>query len=271
MADLPDNTVTGTDTETGIEPDAEGVDVRDERPGEAPAGLSSFRIATYNVHSCVGIDAKFAPSRIAAVVKALEADVVGLQEVGWHHRGEVGLDQFEYLSRETGMKAWPGPTKHHERAHYGNALLSRLPVLEVRPMDLSLPHREPRGAIDADIQVGDQVVRVIVAHLGLDPWERNAQITRVLHTVERGPQRPTVFMGDLNEWRPRSPRIKRLMHSFADCAAPRSFHVRMPTLRLDRIFVSDGLELSNYDVVKTVLTKRASDHLPVRATVALKN
>ena len=71
-----------------------------------------------------------------------------------------------------GMKACPGPTKHHERAHYGDALLSRLPVLEVRSMDLSLPHREPRGAIDADIQVGDKVVRVIVAHLGLDPWER---------------------------------------------------------------------------------------------------
>ena len=185
MADLPDN----TDIDTGIdaEADAEGVDVRDERPGTTPPGLTSFRIATYNVHSCVGIDAKFAPGRIATVVKALEADVVGLQEVGWHHRGEIGLDQFEFLSRETGMKAWPGPTKHHERAHYGNALLSRLPVLDVRPMDLSLPHREPRGAIDADIQVGDKVVRVIVAHLGLDPWERNAQITRVLHTVERGP------------------------------------------------------------------------------------
>jgi endonuclease/exonuclease/phosphatase family metal-dependent hydrolase len=265
VADLPDN----TDIDT--EADAEGVDVRDERPGTAPPGLSSFRIATYNVHSCVGVDAKFAPDRIAAVVKGLEADVVGLQEVGWHHRGEIGLDQFEYLSRETGMKAWPGPTKHHERAHYGNALLSRLPVLDMRPMDLSLPHREPRGAIDADIQVGDKVVRVIVAHLGLDPWERNAQITRVLNTVERGSARPVVFMGDLNEWRPRSPRIKRLMHCFADCAAPRSFHVRMPTLRLDRIFVSDGLVLSKYDVVRTPLTKRASDHLPVRATIALKN
>jgi endonuclease/exonuclease/phosphatase family metal-dependent hydrolase len=269
VADLPDNT--DIDTEADTEADAERVDVRDERPGTTPPGLSSFRIATYNVHSCVGVDAKFAPDRIAAVVKALEADVVGLQEVGWHHRGEIGLDQFEYLSRETGMTAWPGPTKHHDRAHYGNALLSRLPVLDMRPMDLSLPHREPRGAIDADIQVGDKVVRVIVAHLGLDPWERNAQITRVLNTVERGSARPVVFMGDLNEWRPRSPRIKRLMHCFADCAAPRSFHVRMPTLRLDRIFVSDGLVLSKYDVVRTPLTKRASDHLPVRATIALKN
>jgi len=260
VVDLLDNTDT----------DAEHVDERDERPGSTPPGLTSFRIATYNVHSCVGVDAKFSPDRIASVVRHLEVDVIGLQEVGWHHRGEIGLDQFEFLARETGLKAYPGPTKHHERAHYGNAILSRLPVLEIRPIDLSLPHREPRGAIDADIQIGGKVVRVIAAHLGLDPWERNAQITRVFNAMDLDPDKPTVFMGDLNEWRPRSPRIKRLMDCFADCAAPRSFHVRMPTLRLDRIFVSKGLVLSNYDVVRTAITKRASDHLPVRATIALE-
>jgi endonuclease/exonuclease/phosphatase family metal-dependent hydrolase len=245
-------------------------DQHDSRDGEPRPGAASFRVATYNVHSCVGVDAKFAPDRIAEVVRGLGCDVVGLQEVGWHHRGEIGLDQFAHISRACGLKAYPGPTKHNDRAHYGNALLTNLPVLEIRPMDLSLPMREPRGAIDADVRVGGRVVRVIVAHLGLDPWERNAQITRVLHAIERGERRPTVFLGDLNEWRGRSPRLKRLEQAFADCAAPRSFHVRLPALRLDRIYVSEGLELANYDVVRTGLTRRASDHLPVRATVALK-
>jgi endonuclease/exonuclease/phosphatase family metal-dependent hydrolase len=244
-------------------------DERDERQGDLPSGTRSFRIATYNVHSCVGIDAKFAPDRIAEVVRGLDVDIVGLQEVGWHHRGEIGLDQFDYLGRHTGMQAIAGPTKHSERAHYGNALLVRVPVEDVRPLDLSLPHREPRGAIDADIRIGGTLVRVIAAHLGLDPWERNAQITRVLNLIGKHPERPTVFMGDLNEWRGRSPRIRRLEHCFEDCAAPRSFHARMPTLRLDRIFVSSGLALSRYEVVRTQLTRRASDHLPVRATLAL--
>jgi endonuclease/exonuclease/phosphatase family metal-dependent hydrolase len=249
----------------------EEAEALDERAGAPAPGLASFRIATYNVHSCVGVDAKFSPDRIGEVVRDLDCDLVGLQEVGWHHRGEIGLDQFAHISRVSGLKAYAGPTKHHERAHYGNALLTNLPVVEMRTMDLSLPLREPRGAIDADIRVGDAVVRVIVAHLGLDPWERNAQITRVLHALERAEHhRPTVFLGDLNEWSGRSPRLKRLDGAFADCAAPRSFHVRLPALRLDRIYVSQGLELASFDVVRNKLTRRASDHLPVRATVSVK-
>jgi len=248
----------------------DSVEVQDQREGAPSAGLASFRIATYNVHSCVGIDAKFSPERVAEVVRGLECDIVGLQEVGWHHRGEIGRDQFEAISRACGLKAYPGPTKHNDRAHYGNALLTNRPVLSVRPIDLSLPMREPRGAIDADIEIGDSVVRVIVAHLGLDPWERNAQITRILHAMENGHARPTVFLGDLNEWRGRSPRLERLARSFADCAAPRSFHVRLPALRLDRIYVTRELQLASFEAVRTKVTRRASDHLPVRATVALK-
>ncbi len=256
--DLPDMTA------------SDATDERDERIGTPAPGVASFRIATYNVHSCVGVDAKFSPARIAEVIRDMACDVVGLQEVGWHHRGEIGLDQFAFISRAAGLKAYPGPTKHNDRAHYGNALLTNLPVLEMRTLDLSLPMREPRGAIDADLRVGDKVVRVIVAHLGLDPWERNAQITRVLHAIDRSEWRPTVFLGDLNEWHGRSPRLKRLGEAFADCAAPRSFHVRLPALRLDRIYVSRGLDLASYDVVRTKLTRRASDHLPVRATVCVR-
>lgn len=246
------------------------VDERDVRPGAAPTGATTFRVATYNIHSCVGVDARFAPERIARVIRALDTDVIGLQEVGWHHRGEAGFDQFAYLAEATGYRAYAGPTKHHERAHYGNALLTRLPVRTVRPIELSLPRREPRGGLDAEVELsGGHVVRVIIAHLGLDPWERNVQIDRILRLVATAPERPTVFMGDINEWRARSPRIRRLQSRFPDCAAPRSFHARLPTLRLDRIFVSPGLELFAYDVVRTPLTRRASDHLPVRATLAV--
>ena len=76
-------------------------------------------------------------------------------------------------------------------------------------------------------------------------------------------------MGDLNEWAPNSPRLRKLAEAFPDWASPRSFHARMPTLRLDRIYVNNGLTIPSYEVVRTVLTRRASDHLPVRATVAV--
>ncbi|WP_029009473.1 endonuclease/exonuclease/phosphatase family protein [Azospirillum halopraeferens] len=247
---------------------------RRSRPPEGrqeavPEGMASFAAATWNIHSCVGLDARFAPDRIAEVIRGLDADLVGLQEVGWHHRGEAGLDQFEYLSRATGLTAYPAPTKHNARAHYGNCILTRLPVRSVAPIDLRVPHREPRGGIDMVVEVEGRPVRVVVAHLGLDPWERAKQVARVLTLIERDPDLPALFMGDLNEWAPNSARLRRLDQFFDDGASPRSFHARMPTLRLDRIYVRGGLRLPAFEVVRTTMTRRASDHLPVRAVVAV--
>lgn len=242
----------------------------DQRQGEVPEGWAPVTLATWNIHSCVGLDARFAPERTAKVINALGADVVGLQEVGWHHRGEIGIDQFALLEQATGFRAIAGPTKHNPAAHYGNALLTRLPVLEVRSVDLSLPLREPRGALGVTVEVAGTAVRVVVAHLGLDPWERNTQVTRLLEFLDGQPPRPTVLMGDLNEWRPSAPRLRRLFDRLPDCAAPRSFHARLPTLRLDRIFVSADLRLASFHVVRNALTRRASDHLPVRAVVGVR-
>ena len=241
----------------------------DGRSEPVPEGMDSFSVATWNVHSCVGLDARFAPDRIAEVIRGMDVDVIGLQEVGWHHRGEVGLDQFEYLAKATGMTAHAGPTKHSTRAHYGNAILTRLPVRSATPIDLCVRHREPRGGLEVVVEVAGRPVRIIVAHLGLDPWERASQIARIIALLDQRPDLPSLFMGDLNEWAPSSPRLRRLAESFEDWASPRSFHARMPTLRLDRIYVRGGLKVPAFEVIRTTLTRRASDHLPVRAVVAV--
>ncbi|MDR3515879.1 MAG: endonuclease/exonuclease/phosphatase family protein [Azospirillaceae bacterium] len=227
------------------------------------------RIGTYNIHSCVGSDARFSPQRTARVINELDVDLIGLQEVGWHHRGEVGVDQFNFLADATGLTAYAGPTKHNDQAHYGNAILTRLPVRAMRSIDLTVGFREPRGALDGDVLINGRVVRVIVAHLGLDPWERKRQIQQILALVEAEPGRSTLFMGDLNEWTPNSSRLRLLEDQFPGCAAPRSFPNRMPTFRLDRIFLSPDLALVEQEVMRTALTRRASDHLPVRATIGL--
>lgn len=241
----------------------------ERRDDPVPAGATAFSVATWNIHSCVGLDARFAPDRIARVIRDLDVDLIGLQEIGWHHRGEPGLDQFAHLAEATGLTAYAAPTKHHERAHYGNALLTRLPVRDFTTVDLSIGRREPRGAADAVVEVQGRPVRVIVAHLGLDPWERGEQVGMILDRVAARPDLPTLFMGDLNEWTPNSPRLRRLGAFFADAADPRSFHARLPTLRLDRLYVTAGLTIPAFDSVRTALTRRASDHLPVRATLAL--
>ena len=242
---------------------------REGRNQPLPAGAMPLALATWNVHSCVGLDARFSPDRIANVIRDLQIDVIGMQEVGWHHRGETGLDQFAFLARETGMTVCAAPTKHNDHAHFGNGLLTRLPVLSFRPIDLTLRFREPRGGLEAVLDLNGRPVRMIVAHLGLDPWERAQQIEQIIGIVEEQPDLPTAFMGDLNEWTSKSPRQERLAECFGDWVAPRSFNARMPTLRLDRIYVRGGLTIPVSEVVRTNLTRHASDHLPVRVVLAV--
>src|SRR5258705_3507094 len=118
---------------------------------------------------------------------------------------------------------------------YGNALLTRLPVRGVTLIDLSVGRLEPRGAIDAEVDVDGVRCRVLVTHLGLRRAERNQQLA---HLVAHPPRWPgpalTVLLGDLNEWLAIAGLTPRLPEGFA-CIAPRSFPARAPLLRLDAI------------------------------------
>ena len=107
-------------------------------------------LAIYNIHSCVGGDGRYDPDRIVWVLKELNADVIALQEVD--AREHRGLELLDHLAEETGLQAVPGPTLLRHTGHYGNALLSRLHIRDVRRLDLSFLNHEPRGAIDADLE-----------------------------------------------------------------------------------------------------------------------
>jgi endonuclease/exonuclease/phosphatase family metal-dependent hydrolase len=230
---------------------------------------SQIGVASWNVHSCVGVDARFMPERTAEVLRGLGADIVGLQEVGWHHRGETGFDQFAYLGRALEMTVLAAPTKNGPRGHFGNALLTRFPAREWTPFDLTLPGKEPRSGVDALLDVYGQDLRVMVVHLGLTPWERARQMAELSARFEVRPNTPTLLMGDFNEWAVSARRLTRLARRFPDCAAPRSFPVGLPALRLDRFYVSAGLNLSGCRAVRDGATRRASDHLPLTGQVTL--
>lgn len=241
----------------------------------APASVSRhlrvaalrFSVATWNIHYCIGTDRRFAPDRVARVVNELDADLVGLQEVGWHWRGRRDFDQFDYLARETGYRVVPGPVRHHDRAHFGNALLSRLPVRSFRTIELTQPFRAPRGALDCEIELGDGALRLLVAHLGLDPWERRQQIQRLMTHMAAGTAQRTLLVGDFNEWRPVSAPLALLEQRLPNVLTPRTFHARRPVLRLDRMYASADLAFADWEVPGSARTRRASDHLPILATL----
>ena len=224
-------------------------------------------VATYNVHRCVGLDGRHDPDRIAAVIRELAVDVIGLQEVDARAHVEAGIDQFDYLARATGFTAIAGPTLRRHEGHYGNALLTRWPVRHVQNLDLSVRGREPRGAIAAVVDTDRGAARVVVTHLGLRGGERRRQVAQLLALVGKQPSpRPAVLLGDFNEWLGPARVMRRLRRIFGSRAL-RSFPSKWPLLALDRVLVYPARALTDVRVHRTHLARVASDHLPVRATV----
>ncbi len=233
------------------------------------AAALQFTVASYNIHYSIGTDRRFDPMRIADVIGALDADIVALQEVGWNYRGRAGVDQFDFLREQTGYAAHTGLTRSHKRAQFGNALLTRIPVGAVRRFDLSVCLRAPRGALDADFEIGGRRVRVINVHLGLDPWERRIQLNRLLDAIREGPEGPLLVMGDFNDWRLEISALRELRALLPRRQAPRSYPSRRPLLRYDRVYASAELSIEEGRVFDPARTRRASDHLPVVARISL--
>ena len=227
-----------------------------------------MRLATWNIHACIGSDGRFDPGRTAAVLCEMQADVIALQEV--EHHAVEDSDLLDYFADATGMQAVSGPTLRRERRFYGNALLSRLPITDVNRVDLSMDRREPRGAIDATLQWRDRRLQVIATHLGLSPLERRRQVRKLLGLLEARRSACTVLMGDLNEWLLWGRPLRWLRRHFPPTRVLRTWPGRWPLFALDRIWVEPGGVLKRLWTHPGALAKRASDHRPLVADLRLE-
>ena len=222
-------------------------------------------ICTYNIHACIGTDGHLDPQRTVAVLKEIDADVVALQEV--EHFQFQNLDLLAYLTTETGLTAIAGPTLLRQTRHYGNALLTRLPIHKLQRINLSIKGREPRGALDVSLDCGGQDLQVIATHLGLTPGERRQQVRQLLTRFEAQNSGIEVLMGDLNEWFLWG-RVRRWLRAhFQATPSLATYPARWPMLALDHIWVSPRNALSKLAVHRSRLARRASDHLPLTACI----
>ena len=225
-----------------------------------------FSAVSYNIHQAVGADGRRDRRRIVQVLKNVDADIIGLQEVDTNAHGHE-MYQLDYLARETGLEAVAGPTMRRLDSDYGNVLLTRHKILEVRNVDLSVRRREPRGAIDVDLEIGGATVRVIVTHLGLSGRERRLQVETLIKLVSERRDHLMIVLSDLNEWAPYGRVFRRLGRHFGTCARLRTFPSRMPMLALDRIWVSPKQALLSTRVYCDGPARNASDHLPIKAQI----
>ena len=223
---------------------------------------------SYNVHACVGRDGRFMPERIADLVEPLDADFLALQEV--EDRPFAGTTVSEFLSSRLGMHAYRGVTLRRAEADYGNLLLSKHEARVHVLHDISVPGGEPRGCIEVDYDIDDLHVRLFATHLGLRARERLQQVERLAPALERDDADVRILAGDINEWRP-SGRVLRAVHRiFGSGPRRRTFPSGMPTIALDRIYVSPGHALTELRTVTTAEARIASDHLPLVCDIMVK-
>ena len=126
-----------------------------------------LRFATYNVHSCVGVDGRYDPARVAGVIDELDADLVALQEFTYPIDIALETRTPVVLTSLTSYSCALGPTRSNAQHSFGNVILTRHPILEVHRIDLSMEKREPRGALAATIEIDGVRWHVLAAHLGL--------------------------------------------------------------------------------------------------------
>jgi endonuclease/exonuclease/phosphatase family metal-dependent hydrolase len=229
-------------------------------------------VASYNIHRGVGLDRRRDLDRIAAVIEEMQPDVVGLQEV-IRATGSAQADQAGYLARRLGMELVMGVTRELAGGHYGNALLTRLPIVASVTHDLSHGRRERRGALRVDLDSDGAVVHVFNCHFGLAFRERRRQI-ELLGRFIGGPAElpgPRVLMGDFNEWH-RGPVTRGLRREFASPMRrlQRTHPAVFPVFALDRIYWDGDLEGEELRAHRSRLAKVASDHLPVVARLTLR-
>src|SRR5262245_36256647 len=215
-------------------------------------------VTSYNIHKAEGLDRRVDLSRIADVLREIDADLVGIQEI-------YG-PQAEQLAADLGMSMAMGVTRQRDELPYGNAILTRLAVRGSLPFDLTCPPREPRGGIRVDTEVGGGVLHLFNVHFGLKIRERAEQVAalvreQVLHRDLSGPR---VVIGDLNEWFPGAVG-RTLRRELAGPRIRRTHPAPLPIFPLDRIYWDRGLQAESFRVHRSRLARVASDHLPVVA------
>ena len=234
----------------------------------------SLRIATYNVHKCRGMDGRIYPERIASILRALNPDVVALQEIVGP--GPRGRGQEEELANRLGMASVLAPARTFRGHLYGNALLSRLPIRDHGIYDLTRDGHEPRFCQRVDIALQGHRIHIYNVHLGTTAGERNWQALQLIKILSDPiVDGPKILLGDFNEWR-KGPATRLLSEKFKSLDLlpflkwGRTYPGIFPIFHIDHIYYHGQLEILKVEVPRTWRSLIASDHMPLLASLRVQ-
>ena len=230
----------------------------------------SLKVATYNIHKCVGTDRKRDPARILEVLREVDADIIALQEADKRFGARDSCIPAAMIEAETPWQHVPLGVRTTGIGWHGNAILVRKGTQIREAHALNIPTLEPRGAVAAIVMLAGRPVRVAGVHLDLSGLWRRRQVRWLLtHLEENGPHIPTIIMGDFNQWSDRGALSEFAFHHHRILKTPKSFHSTRPVAQLDRIIVSHDIGVTGCGAHISPLSQKASDHLPVWADLLI--
>jgi endonuclease/exonuclease/phosphatase family metal-dependent hydrolase len=234
------------------------------------------RIATYNVHRCVGNDRRLDVARIADVLAKLEPDIVALQELDVGRARTGGVDQAHEIATRLDMACHFHAALTVEEERYGDAILTAYPerLVQVGPLPghPRISQLEPRGALWVEVEIDGRPVQVINTHLGLVPREQQVQAAWLAgpawleHPLCAGPK---ILTGDFNAtgtsvvYRTLTGKLQPARRLSPKRSPTSTFPSPLPVLRIDHMFVSPEIVVRDVFAPFEPLTRVASDHLPL--------
>ena len=242
---------------------------------------TALHVVTLNIHKGLSqFNRRMVIHELREGLRMLQPDLVFLQEVqGLNQRHALrfatwpGQAQHEYLAGDE-LKHVYGRNRIHQHGHYGNALLSRFPILSHENEDVSDHRFERRGLLHSVVTVPGwkRNLHCICVHLSLHERGRRRQLDAIAARLDTLVDRhlPVIIAGDFNDWRQRASTIleKSLGMTEVSVAAAgrhsRTFPSMLPLLHLDRIYVR-GFKVRRAQVHRGPPWSLLSDHLALSA------
>lgn len=233
-------------------------------PAESPVSL---RVMTYNIHHGRGMDGEVNLERIARVITAENPDIVALQEVDRGVERTGRRDLPGELAALTGMHAFFERNITYQGGDYGNAILTRLPVVKEENIHLRMIREgEQRGVVRMVLAAGGREIVLMNTHIDYRPddEERLLNVEQFKEIAATGDDRPTIIVGDFND-RPGSRTHGMMKEMFTDAWETAgkgdgfTFRSDRPDRRIDYVWVAGDIKVLNAWIPQTL----ASDHLPL--------
>lgn len=235
-----------------------------------------LRLLSYNLRHGTAMDGSPAMDRQIAIMKRVNADVIGLQEIDKNCGRSGAVDQPAILAKGTQSSSHFGSFMNYNGGQYGMAMLSKLKVTESKVLRLPAG-REPRVAVILELLTA-QKNRLLVANVHFDWTDEalRAPQAKALIAYLDTKDIAAVVLGDYNA-APGSATLELFRQAgfrFLDKPKDKrlTWNAREPSVEIDHVAIRNAANTTLHALSIEVLDEpESSDHRPVFATLRIES